>query len=36
MNENITKWLANIEEIHVHRANMQIGCSAHVLNLIVQ
>lgn len=36
MNDNISKWLAKVERVHVHRTNMQVRCSAHVLNLAVQ
>lgn len=35
MNEALTKRIAD-EGSHLHRANMQIGCAAHVINLVVQ
>ncbi|KIK74778.1 hypothetical protein PAXRUDRAFT_19545 [Paxillus rubicundulus Ve08.2h10] len=36
MNTAITRKLAAIEGVHMHRPNMQIGCTAHVLNLVAQ
>lgn len=36
MNNAIVSKLALVEGVHIHRPNMQIGCVAHIVNLVAQ